>query len=520
MGPVARLVCVLVCLQLSAIVLETIVVPRQISRITVGPVEQPIRILAASWVTLLVLAFLVQTGTAELESAVSLAVKRRVLRAIFYADSECAQLVESGQGASTRLSRAATTLVGDLVPPVLAVVVLGFYLSVRFGRSGRIFAGGLLVHGAVVFLGSRLELAAAPLPEEAGLHELVRNVDAVRHAAPGSILYGRAWSKEARGAAVARARLLHARNLGLLFGASNVCVLLAATLHGARYLERGPLVSFVIMLVLLSEYMGKLCENIALIVTTRSDASAFLKAVPPTHDAAARPRRPMPHAPAIRLDGVSIRRGGRTLVRELSLHIPHGHHLQIVGPSGCGKSTLLRAMIGRLPVTEGRISYGDLDLADIDPSTFFARAAYVGQDVALFNMSLLENLRLGCDPPPSEGDVEGFLARHGFEKLLPPLTVEVTREGDSLSKGQQKLVQVVRALLQKPDVLFLDEPTTGLDAALRARVERSLAEVEGTLIFISHNPVLAVHHPRLATLTLRKEGGDSVVGAPAPSEAE
>ncbi|WP_376091081.1 ABC transporter ATP-binding protein/permease [Roseomonas sp. CCTCC AB2023176] len=194
---------------------------------------------------------------------------------------------------------------------------------------------------------------------------------------------------------------------------------------------------------------------------------------------------------------------GRVLLRDVSLHLKPGEAVVVTGPSGSGKSTLFRALAGIWPFGRGRVSIP----AD-------ARVLFLPQRPYL----PLGTLRRAVAYPHSPGEVPDaavseVLEAVGLAHLIPQLDEEGTWER-RLSGGEQQRVAWARALLAKPDWLFLDEATASLDPEAEAALHALLRErLPGTgLVSIAHRPAVARFHDR----TLRVSDGQ-LVPVPAPA---
>jgi phospholipid/cholesterol/gamma-HCH transport system ATP-binding protein len=190
--------------------------------------------------------------------------------------------------------------------------------------------------------------------------------------------------------------------------------------------------------------------------------------------------------------GLTIGFGGSIVLRDLSFTIRRGDIFVIMGGSGSGKSTLLRSLLG-LQEAAGEIWYGSDQLTGADPARrqqILRRAGVLFQGGALFtSMTLAENvglpLEMHTDLPPGEiaGVVELKLALvglRGFEALYP----------NQLSGGMQKRAGLARAMALDPEILFLDEPSAGLDPISAHRLDELIAELRAnlgtTVVLVSH----------------------------------
>jgi len=189
----------------------------------------------------------------------------------------------------------------------------------------------------------------------------------------------------------------------------------------------------------------------------------------------------------LRLESCDIENGGFTL--RADLEIPAGAKLAIIGPSGAGKSTLIEAIAGFLPLHQGHIFWQGGDLTGLAPGQ--RPVAMLFQDGNLFphltvaqnaGLGLRANLRLSRD---EQAQVQQALHRVGLGDLAE-------RKPAALSGGQQSRVALARVLLQRRDILLLDEPFAALGPALKDEmldlVAEIAAETGATVLMVSHDP--------------------------------
>jgi phospholipid/cholesterol/gamma-HCH transport system ATP-binding protein len=201
----------------------------------------------------------------------------------------------------------------------------------------------------------------------------------------------------------------------------------------------------------------------------------------------------MTDADPISVRGLTAGFGDRILLRDLSFSIKRGHIFVIMGGSGSGKSTLLRCLLGLHPASAGEIRYGDDVLDDGEPEQrqrVLRRFGVLYQGGALFtSMTLAENVGVPLEMHTRLKPEEiAALARlklalvglHGFEHLFP---VE-------LSGGMQKRAGIARAMAMDPEILFLDEPSAGLDPVTARRLDDLILELRDslgtTVVLVSH----------------------------------
>lgn len=167
--------------------------------------------------------------------------------------------------------------------------------------------------------------------------------------------------------------------------------------------------------------------------------------------------------------------GGADILRGCSIGVERGEIAVIVGPNGAGKSTAMRAMLGMLVLREGRVLLGGDDITALSPQARVARGlAFVPQTANVFvNLSVRENLEMGAYLRGD--DIEPTIAEV-FE-LFPALHAKRAQAAGELSGGQRQQVAVGRALMTRPSMLMLDEPTAGVSPAVMDELFERIIEV-------------------------------------------
>jgi cobalt/nickel transport system ATP-binding protein len=216
-------------------------------------------------------------------------------------------------------------------------------------------------------------------------------------------------------------------------------------------------------------------------------------------------------AALLELRGVRFGYPGREVLRGLDLVLREGERLALTGANGAGKSTLLQLLVGLHRPTAGRVlAFGRERRSEADFVPVRARVGLLFQDPEdqLFCPTVLEDVAFG---PLNLGRTRRA-AREDAARALSDLGLAgfEGRVTHRLSTGEKRLVALATVLAMKPEVLLLDEPTTGLDTAMQARLIAHLEPLAQSMILVSHGRRLL---GRLATRTVRLEEGRLEPGA-------
>lgn len=190
----------------------------------------------------------------------------------------------------------------------------------------------------------------------------------------------------------------------------------------------------------------------------------------------------------IRLQHVSKKFGEKVALNDINLYVRKGEFMTILGPSGCGKTTLLRLLAGFETATEGIITINGDDVTNLPPHKRPVNTVF--QKYALFpHLNVYDNIAFGLK-----------LKNTPKEEIMPRVkkalkTVNMSdyeyRDVNSLSGGQQQRIAIARAIVNRPDVLLLDEPLAALDLKMRKDMQLELKEMHDqlgiTFVYVTHD---------------------------------
>jgi branched-chain amino acid transport system ATP-binding protein len=215
----------------------------------------------------------------------------------------------------------------------------------------------------------------------------------------------------------------------------------------------------------------------------------------------------------LRLEQVAAHYGAVQALSEVSLEVPEGAIVTLLGANGAGKSTTLRTITGLLRPSRGVIHYGDTRIDGLPSDRIVRRGiSLVPERRELFpEMTAEENLVMGGHSQPWRTVSEGLERVYA---LFPDLRARRRQRAQTLSGGQQQMVAIGRALMARPRLLLLDEPTLGLAPLLVERIFEVIQDINAsgvTILLIEQNAFRALPISRHAYVL---EAGRVVLSGP------
>ena len=202
-------------------------------------------------------------------------------------------------------------------------------------------------------------------------------------------------------------------------------------------------------------------------------------------------------ASVLKLEHLDVFYGAIHALRDISLEVRAGEVVTLIGANGAGKSTTLRAITGLIDPKRGRIDFDGQDLAGVPAHTRVSRGismAPEGRGV-FANLSVLENLEMGAYVAKDRTRIKGDIER-GFT-LFPRLKERQKQRAGTLSGGEQQMLAIARALMSRPKLLLLDEPSLGLAPIICQTIFATIDEIKAagvTVLLVEQNARAALKH--------------------------
>lgn len=183
--------------------------------------------------------------------------------------------------------------------------------------------------------------------------------------------------------------------------------------------------------------------------------------------------------------------GSPYVIKDFSLEVEAGKTTALVGESGCGKTTLIKLMLGFYVPAKGELLLSGMPVAEVDNSDWLRHCGVVMQSGQIFTGSILENIALSDETPDKERALqmlETVGLRHFVEKLPMGINTRIGVSGIEMSGGQKQRLMIARALYKDPDILFLDEATSSLDANNERTITDNIRDIGRgkTIVIAAH----------------------------------
>jgi len=200
-------------------------------------------------------------------------------------------------------------------------------------------------------------------------------------------------------------------------------------------------------------------------------------------------------APLLRAEGLTAGYGKVPILHDVTLEVRAGEMVSIIGPNGAGKSTAFKTIVGFVHATSGHVIFDGQEITGLRPDQVLPRGlAYVPQGRIVFpQMTVLENLEMGAYIERDGGRVREALER--VYALFPILAERRTQKAGTLSGGEQQMVAIGRALMTRPKLILLDEPSLGLSPKFVSLIFDTLVQMKGagyTLMVVEQNAARAL----------------------------
>jgi ATP-binding cassette subfamily B protein len=316
--------------------------------------------------------------------------------------------------------------------------------------------------------------------------------------------------------AAAKARLMARAGLTAIAISLVVASIVGVLWSGARMVVAGSMTGgelgqFVLYAVLGGGALAELSEVWGELASASGAAGRMMEllATAPQVTAPVAPR-PLPRPPRGTVEFRNVRfvyptRPDVSALNGLTFSIAKGETVALVGPSGAGKSTIFNLILRFYDAQSGQVLVEGLPVADVDPHALRSRIALVPQETALFDDTVLENIRYGRPDAGVEDVQRAALAAHAHSFVLGLPQGYNTRLGErgvTLSGGQRQRIALARAVLRDAPILLLDEATSALDAESEAAVQQALEGItqERTTLVIAHRLATVQRADRILVL--------------------
>jgi branched-chain amino acid transport system ATP-binding protein len=198
----------------------------------------------------------------------------------------------------------------------------------------------------------------------------------------------------------------------------------------------------------------------------------------------------------LEITNLHVKYGAISALKGVSLSVKPGQIVTMIGANGAGKSTLLRAVSGLVRTAAGSVVFSGMDITDFAAHKVVAAGiSHAPEGRMIFaNLSVKENLEMGAYPRSDRAGIAGDLVR--VFTLFPRLRERIRQSGGTLSGGEQQMLAIGRALMARPKMLLLDEPSLGIGPILVKAIFETIVEINRelgmTILLVEQNAHLAL----------------------------
>ncbi len=336
------------------------------------------------------------------------------------------------------------------------------------------------------------------------LLELLNNIETVRTVAGGGFLKKR-WDKTIENTSGFLIKMRSANNIATTFSqtalqmSSTGIVVVGVFLVSSQTITTGALIACVILsgrilspLVQIGQLMTRLnstliaYKNINSLMTdeARDEKTTESKAVVLTKG-------------TIQINDLNYDIDESKILNNINFRLDDGEKLGLVGPVGSGKTSLLKNIIGFILPNSGTVFLSDYDIVNIPSKSLREHIGYCSQTIQLFTGSIYDNITAGLEEVSEEDVIEAanLACCHDFIAKLPGgYNYPLIENGMNLSGGQRQSISLARALIRKPKILVLDEPTSSMDSETETKVIENIFS-------LPYNPTIIISTHRIQYLT-------------------
>lgn len=197
----------------------------------------------------------------------------------------------------------------------------------------------------------------------------------------------------------------------------------------------------------------------------------------------------------LEIDGLQVSYGAVQAVKQLNLDIGAGEIVALIGTNGSGKTTTLRSISGLVANTRGRIRFAGADITKLAPHRIVGLGiSQVPEGRGIFpDLTVLENLRLGAYVRRDKAEIEADIRR--MYRLFPRLEERKKQAAGTMSGGEQQMLAIARALMARPKLLLLDEPSMGLAPLVVKEIYAAIRQINQdgvSVLLVEQNAKMAL----------------------------